>query len=75
MTITKDFLIKRVLPVLGGAGLGYAYYYFIGCRTGSCPLTSNPWISTLYGAFMGLILAIPNKKKAELKSEPDNKDN
>jgi hypothetical protein len=56
---------KRVLPVLGGAILGYAYYYFIGCNTGSCAITSNPYVSTIYGAFLGLIFAIPSKKKDE----------
>jgi|WetSurMetagenome_2_1015567.scaffolds.fasta_scaffold303334_2 hypothetical protein len=47
------FLTARALPVLiGGAG-GYLYYRFIGCKTGACPLTGNPWISTLYGALIG----------------------
>lgn len=63
MKIDKSFLVKRILPVLVGAFLGYAYYYFIGCRTGSCPITSNPWISTFYGAFAGLIISLPSKKK------------
>ncbi|MFZ5947865.1 MAG: DUF6132 family protein [Stygiobacter sp.] len=63
MKLEKKFIIKRILPVIAGAILGYAYYYFIGCRTGSCPITSNPWISTFYGAFAGLIISIPSKKK------------
>lgn len=46
----------RVLPViLGGAG-GFLYYRFIGCKTGACPITSNPWISTLYGALIGWLM-------------------
>lgn len=46
----------RVLPVmLGGAG-GFLYYRFVGCKTGACPLTSNPWISTLYGALIGFLM-------------------
>lgn len=75
MTISKDFLKRRVAPVLIGAALGYAYYYFIGCRTGSCPISSNPYISTIYGAVAGLILALPSKKKNELKNETDNQQN
>lgn len=55
--------LKKILPVLAGAILGYAYYYFIVCRTGSCLITGNPYISTLYGALIGLVLTIPTKKK------------
>ncbi|MGQ3133419.1 MAG: DUF6132 family protein [Flavobacteriales bacterium] len=40
-----------------GAALGYAYYYFIGCSSGSCAITSKPLNSTLYGALMGFLLA------------------
>jgi len=57
MKMNKEFLVKRVVPVIGGAVLGYAYYYFIGCNSGSCPITSNPYISTFYGGLMGLIIS------------------
>ncbi|MEE9430613.1 MAG: DUF6132 family protein [Melioribacteraceae bacterium] len=59
----KKSYIIRALPILAGATLGYAYYYFIGCASGSCAITSNPYISTAYGAFTGLIFAFPTKKK------------
>ncbi|WP_075602588.1 DUF6132 family protein [Saccharicrinis aurantiacus] len=49
---------KITFAILIGAGLGYAYYYFIGCSSGSCAITSNPWNSIGYGAFAGLILSI-----------------
>jgi hypothetical protein len=48
--------VGRVLPViLGGAG-GFLYYRFVGCKTGACPITGNPWISTLYGALIGWLM-------------------
>lgn len=63
--------IKKILPVLAGAVLGFSYYFFIGCRTGSCPITGSPYISTLYGALIGLVWTIPTKKK----NVDDNKRN
>jgi hypothetical protein len=42
--------------VLGALG-GLAYYKFIGCRSGTCPITSNPYISTAYGAVIGYFLS------------------
>jgi hypothetical protein len=45
--------MKRTLGVLAGAAAGFAYYYFIGCVGGSCPISSNPYISTLYGGLFG----------------------
>jgi hypothetical protein len=45
-----------------GAIAGFIYYYFWGCKNG-CPLQSDWMIMTFYGAFAGLILAIPGKKK------------
>ncbi len=47
--------LRHVLFVVGGALLGYAYYRFVGCRTGACAITANPYISTLYGAVMGYL--------------------
>ena len=55
---------KRVLFSLIGAMGGYAYYYFIGCASGSCPISSNPTISTLYGAGIGFLLTVGEKKTA-----------
>lgn len=67
--INKNFIIKRMLPVIAGAGLGYAYYHFIGCNAGHCPITSSPYISTVYGAVMGALLAIPSKIKNDSNEE------
>jgi hypothetical protein len=48
--------MKSVIGVLVGAILGFAYYKLVGCSTGACPITSNPWISTFYGATLGFLL-------------------
>jgi hypothetical protein len=55
-------IIKKLYPVAFGALLGWAYWYFVGCASGSCPLTSRWWTSTLYGAIAGATFLIPSKK-------------
>lgn len=48
---------RTLAGIAAGAVLGYAWYYFIGCSSGSCAITSKPLNSTLYGALMGFLLA------------------
>lgn len=60
--IANKFKNKKVLfPVLGvivGGSLGIAYYYFIGCNSGTCPITSSPWGSIAMGSLIGLVLTV-----------------
>ena len=46
---------KRLAWIAGGGVAGFAWYYFVGCRTGACPISSNPYISVAYGALVGVI--------------------
>lgn len=57
VTTKKKIQMKLVLFVLGGAVAGYLYYRLVGCRSGTCPITSSPIISSLYGAMMGFLLS------------------
>lgn len=63
----KEFIKKHILKIVGtvvGMIAGYLYYYYIGCRSGTCPITSNPYISIVYGAVLGyLFFDLFNKKK------------
>jgi hypothetical protein len=49
--------LRVVFGVIVGAAAGYAYYRVVGCSTGACPITANPWMSTGYGAVMGFLVA------------------
>ena len=63
----KQIIYRKVLPVVVGALLGFAYYFFIGCNSGTCAITSNPYISTIYGGVIGLLLSFPSKRKKKEK--------
>lgn len=55
--MTGLLILRFVAGALLGGGLGFAYYKFIGCNSGACPLTSSPFISTVYGAVVGTLIA------------------
>jgi len=74
MDYKKYINIKSLSSVLVGAVLGFSYYYFVGCRTGSCPISGSPYISTLYGAAVGMFLSLPSKKKTEDKDDHNNQE-
>jgi hypothetical protein len=50
-------ILRLLLFVIGGAVAGFAYQRLIGCRTGTCLITSNPYVATIYGAIMGYLVS------------------
>ncbi len=42
---------------LGGAWVGLAMYYNLGCSSGLCSITSDPWITMGYMAVVGWLLS------------------
>jgi hypothetical protein len=48
--------IMIIVGIIVGGVAGYFYWKHIGCSTGSCPITSGWYNSTLYGMFMGGIV-------------------
>lgn len=68
-----NFILKyryTIIGILVGAIGGFAYYYFIGCSSGTCAITSKPLNSALYGALVGGLLA-GSFKKEEAKTEQE----
>jgi hypothetical protein len=49
-------VLHTLAYIAGGAAFGFAYHKIIGCSSGACPITANPYISTLYGALMGFLV-------------------
>ncbi len=52
----KIQLIRIVGGAVVGGLLGFLMYRFVGCRTGACPLTGNPYIAIILWAFMGALI-------------------
>jgi len=51
--MTKKAILITGIGVVVGAIAGYLYYYYVGCASGTCSITSKPLNSSLYGALMG----------------------
>lgn len=72
--VMVEFLKKykwKVAGVLIGAIAGFAYWYFIGCNSGTCPIQANWHTSTLFGGLIGYILPNSPKKEKPNKSQED----
>jgi hypothetical protein len=64
--MTKKAIIITGIGIIVGAIAGYFYYFYIGCASGTCAITSKPLNSTLYGSLMGglifnMFVKSPNK--------------
>lgn len=69
-TFKKKLIFRIVLTVLGGVA-GFLYWRFVGCASGSCPITSKWYITSLYGLIMGYLARglFITDKKTDLKKE------
>lgn len=68
----KKLFLKYKLELAGilvGALTGWAYWFFVGCSSGTCPITSNPVNSTLYGMLMGALTFSLLKKEKQTNNQ------
>ncbi len=70
----KEYILKnrfKILIIAAGAVAGWLYWRFIGCSTGTCPITSHWYSSSAYGMLFGWLIGdlIKPNKKSEIKSE------
>jgi hypothetical protein len=47
---------KPISAITIGGLAGFLYYYFVGCASGNCAITSNPYMSIIWGGLLGLFL-------------------
>lgn len=52
----KIFSLKSIIGTVVGLIGGYIYYIKVGCTSGTCPITSNPWLTLLWGGMIGYLL-------------------
>lgn len=52
----KQYLYAVVLFTAFGVVGGYTYYALVGCNTGSCAITSNPYMSMAWGGLLGYLM-------------------
>jgi hypothetical protein len=47
---------RPLIGVIAGGLIGFLYYYFIGCASGTCAITSKPVNSIIFGALFGFLI-------------------
>lgn len=72
--MAKLFFKRYWLTLLGialGAAGGFLYWNFIGCTTGTCPITSSPINSSVWGAIIGGLLLSSFQKENKISTDKD----
>jgi Family of unknown function (DUF6132) len=59
---------KPIVFTVVGITAGFAYWRFVGCKSGTCPITSNWHTSVLMGGLLGFIIGIPGKDNKSEKT-------
>jgi hypothetical protein len=72
MNLIKNYGLIAIGMVAGVVG-GFFYWQQVGCVTGTCPITSSPVNSSLYGAMMGGLLFSMFKKEKNKQQENETK--
>ncbi len=63
--------LKWSIGISLGAVAGFLYWYYIGCTSGSCAITSSPINSSVYGAFLGVVVVNMFKKEVKQSEKQD----
>ena len=52
-----NILVRALIGGAIGAAIGFVMYKFVGCKTGACPITANPFIPMGVYGVIGAMLA------------------
>lgn len=63
----KQLLKRNNLLTVAGAAVGgfagFGWWYYVGCASGTCPITSSPYLSVLWGMMIGGLLVCSFRKE------------
>ncbi len=54
--IRSSYFLRPFLGVVLGGVAGFLYYFFVGCVSGSCAITNDPYMSIIAGSFLGFFI-------------------
>ena len=63
-------IVKTILGILIGAGIGAVVGHYGKCSSGGCPLTANPFRGAIYGAVMGALFTLSSPKTPKPVATP-----
>ncbi|MDP4208246.1 MAG: DUF6132 family protein [Bacteroidota bacterium] len=53
---TSWYFWKPFIAIIIGGVSGYLYFYFVGCKSGTCPITGSAWGSIITGGLFGFFI-------------------
>lgn len=68
-TLKSRNMIKNIAGLVIGAIAGSIYYTTVGCTSGSCAITSNPYMTIIWGGLLGYLLADIIKIKEKVSDQ------
>jgi hypothetical protein len=62
---------RTLLGAVIGATGGALYAYLVGCRSGTCLVTSNVWTAALFFGFTGAVVGAPGPREGRTPPASD----
>lgn len=66
----RKYIVIAIFALIGSTAM-YLYWFFVGCKSGTCLITSSPTISSGYGLLFGGLLGSTVNDWLEKKDKQD----